>query len=73
MLLCGLLNESYKIKSSLIYDKISGLSEKEHQRIYAVIDTSLHFDTFPVVGFVTGAGNTIGSSFWYNPMLRSTM
>lgn len=41
MLLGDLLNESYKIKNSLILDKIAELSEKEQQRIYAVIDTLL--------------------------------
>jgi transcriptional regulator with XRE-family HTH domain len=41
MLLGDLLNESYKIKNSLILNKIAELSEKEQQRIYAVIDTLL--------------------------------
>lgn len=43
MLLCDLLNEGYKIKSSLVFDKISELPPKEQQRIYAVIDTLLEF------------------------------
>lgn len=41
MLLCDVLNDGYKIKSSLVFDKINQLPEKEQQRIYAVIDTLL--------------------------------
>lgn len=43
MLLCDVLNSSYEIKSSLVFDKINKLPLKEQQRIYAVIEKLLEF------------------------------
>lgn len=43
MLLCDVLNASYEIKSSLVFDKINKLPLKEQQRIYAVIEKLLEF------------------------------
>lgn len=41
MLLSDVLNKHYDIKSSLMFDRINELSEKERKRIYAVIETLL--------------------------------
>ncbi len=41
MVLSDELNDKYKIKSSLAFDRISKLSDKDQQLIYAVIDTIL--------------------------------
>ncbi|MCM1132176.1 MAG: helix-turn-helix domain-containing protein [Ruminococcus flavefaciens] len=41
MLLCDVLNRHSEIKSSLLIDKINSLSEKDKNRIYAVIDILL--------------------------------
>lgn len=43
MLLCELITESYCVKSSVLIDRISGLSQKEQQKIYAVIETMLKY------------------------------
>lgn len=46
MLLCDILDNGYKIKNSLLLDRISKLPEKEQMRIYAVIETLLaHAET----------------------------
>ena len=46
MLLCDVLDNGYKIKSSLLLERISKLPEKEQMRIYAVIETLLaHAET----------------------------
>ncbi len=41
MVLADELNDKYKIRSSLAFDRISKLSDKDQQLIYAVIDTIL--------------------------------
>ncbi len=41
MLLCEVLDKTYEIKSSLVFDKINQLPPNEQKRIYAVIDTML--------------------------------
>lgn len=42
MVLDNALNSRYEIKSSVIFDKIGCLPEKDQQLIFAVIDTMLH-------------------------------
>ncbi len=41
MILYDVLNERYQIKSSLVFDKVSKLSEEEQNRIYNVINVLL--------------------------------
>lgn len=41
MLLCDVLNKHYEIRSSIVFNKINELPEKERKRIYAVIETLL--------------------------------
>lgn len=41
MLLCDVLNRHDEIRSSLFIDKINSLSEKDRERIYAVIEAFL--------------------------------
>lgn len=41
MVLGDVLNNRYEIKSSLVFDKIGSLTDKDQQLIYAVIDTLL--------------------------------
>ncbi|MDE5569533.1 MAG: XRE family transcriptional regulator, partial [Ruminococcus sp.] len=41
MILCDVLNEHYQIKSSLVFDKVSKLSEEEQNRIYDIINLFL--------------------------------
>lgn len=41
MVLSDVLNSKYKIRSSIILDKIGNLPNKDQQLIYAVIDTML--------------------------------
>ena len=41
MILCDVLNEHYQIKSSLVFDKVSKLSEEEQNRIYDIINVFL--------------------------------
>ncbi len=45
MVLGDVLNDRYKIKSSLAFDRISKLPDKDQQLIYAVIDTILEHTT----------------------------
>jgi len=45
MVLGDVLNARYKIKSSLAFDRISKLPDKDQQLIYAVIDTILEHTT----------------------------
>ncbi len=39
MLLHGVLTDNYKIKGSLLLDKINALPKKEQDRIFAVVET----------------------------------
>lgn len=41
MILYDVLNEHYQIKSSLVFDKVSKLSEEEQNRIYNIINVFL--------------------------------
>lgn len=43
MLLCDVLNRHSEIKSSILIDKINSLSEKDKERVYAVIETLLEY------------------------------
>ncbi|MDE5771018.1 MAG: helix-turn-helix domain-containing protein [Ruminococcus sp.] len=43
MLLCDLIVKSYCVKNSVLMDRISELSAKEQQKIYAVIETILEY------------------------------
>ncbi|MDE7099423.1 MAG: helix-turn-helix domain-containing protein [Ruminococcus sp.] len=43
MLLCDVLNRHNEIRSSLIFDNINKLSEKEKERIYAIIEAFLKY------------------------------
>lgn len=41
MLLCDVLNRHNEIRSSVLIERINGLSEKERERVYAVIEVLL--------------------------------
>lgn len=43
MLLSDVLLEGYAVKDSLLAQKLDGLSEREREKIYAVIDTLLQY------------------------------
>lgn len=43
MLLSDVLLEGYAVKDSLLAQKLDGLSEREREKIYAVIDTLLRY------------------------------
>lgn len=43
MLLSDVLLEGYTVKDSLLAQKLDGLSEREREKIYAVIDTLLQY------------------------------
>lgn len=43
MLLCNVLNRHNEIRSSLTFDRINKLSEKEKERIYAIIEAFLEY------------------------------
>ncbi len=43
MLLCDLVTRSYCVKNSVLMDRISKLSSKEQQKIYAVVETMLKY------------------------------
>lgn len=43
MLLCDVLDKHYEIRSSIVFNKINELPEKERKRIYAVIETLLEY------------------------------
>ena len=42
MLLHGVLNDNYKIKGSLLLDRINALPKKEQDRIFAVIEALIY-------------------------------
>ena len=43
MLLCDVLNRHNEIRSSIAFDNINKLSEKEKERIYAIIEVFLKY------------------------------
>lgn len=43
MLLCNVLNRHNEIRSSLIFDRINSLPEKDRERIYTVIEVLLKY------------------------------
>ena len=41
VILCDVINDDYKVKDSLLHEKLSKLSEEDRRKIYDVVDTMI--------------------------------